>query len=448
MTAPPKLLFVAHNHPDLHPGGTEIFAHGLFHAMRERHGSDALFLACVNQVHRGRLPGTLLQATGRAADELLLWTGHFDRLMLSQIDLHGVVPEIERLLRAARPEIVHFHHLLLLGIEALQIVRRVLPDTAIVMTLHDYYLICANDGQMVTTGARQLCHGASPDACASCFPDIARDRFVMRELFLKQALSLVDRFISPSEFLKQRFVAWGLPADRITVIANGIEAAPAALHRALNESGLRNRFAYFGHLNPYKGALVAIAAAQRLADATVAPFGLALHGSADFQTDSFKAELAAALADAPMVRSHGGYRRAELPALIAEADWVVMPSIWWENAPLVIAEAFRHRRPVICSGIGGMAEAVRDGVDGLWFRAGDPSHLAERMAEAMRPELWDRLVAGIRPPRSHDDAADDHAALYDQVLAERRAAPREPIDDIVVAPPKTPPHRRSRRRAA
>ena len=50
---------------------------------------------------------------------------------------------------------------------------------------------------------------------------------------------------------------------------------------------------------------------------------------------------------------------------MAEVDWVVVPSIWWENAPLVIQEAFRHRRPVICGDIGGMAEMVRDGVDGL-----------------------------------------------------------------------------------
>ena len=56
---------------------------------------------------------------------------------------------------------------------------------------------------------------------------------------------------------------------------------------------------------------------------------------------------------------------------MAEIDWVVVPSIWWENSPLVIQEAFLHGRPVICSDIGGMAEKVRHGVDGLHFRVGD-----------------------------------------------------------------------------
>jgi glycosyltransferase involved in cell wall biosynthesis len=419
----PKILFVCHNHPDLHPGGTEIFSHGLFQTMKSRHGLDAVYLACVNKVHRGRLPGTLLQSAGPAADEILLWAGHFDRFTLSQIDLHGIVPEFERLLLAFRPDIVHFHHVLLMGVEALQVVRRVLPEAGIVLTLHDYYPICANDGQMVTTRDRKLCRTASADSCGSCFPETTRDLFVMRELFIKQNLSLVDRFISPSEFLKRRYIEWGLPQDRIDVVGNGVRDADSAPHRSLPPSGKRDRFAFFGHLNPFKGALVAIDAAKRLAQRTGTIPSLTLHGSAEFQTDEFKAELAKACDDAPFVVTRGRYSRDELPALMAETDWVIMPSIWWENAPLIIQEAFQHRRPVICSGIGGMAEAVRDGVDGLWFNASDPRHLSDKMEEALSPDLWMRLVSGIKPPRKMSESADDHLALYRCLSAARTGIP-------------------------
>jgi glycosyltransferase involved in cell wall biosynthesis len=419
MSAPPKILFVCHNHPDLHPGGTEIFSHGLFHAMKSQHGLEAVYLACVNTVHRLRLPGTLLQSAGRAPDEILLWAGHFDRFTLSQIDLHGIVPEFERLLRAFRPDIVHFHHVLLMGVEALQVVRRVLPQAGIVLTLHDYYPICANDGQMVTTRDRKLCRSASADACVSCFPGTSRDQFVMRELFIKQNLSLVDRFISPSEFLKRRYVEWGLPEDRIDVVRNGIRDVEPAPHRRLAPGGRRDRFAFFGHLNPYKGALVAIEAAKRLAERTDNTISLTLHGSAEFQTDDFKAELAKACENAPFAIARGRYARDELPALMADADWVIVPSIWWENAPLIIQEAFQHRRPVICSGIGGMAESVRDGVDGLWFNAGDSRQLADKMAEALDPQRWAQLVAGVTTPRKMSEAADEHLALYKEVSAAR-----------------------------
>src|SRR5207244_4345149 len=58
----------------------------------------------------------------------------------------------------------------------------------------------------------------------------------------------------------------------------------------------------------------------------------------------------------------GRYSRDELSRLLSHIDWVVVPSVWWENSPLVIQDAFLHERPVICSNIGGMAEKVIDGV--------------------------------------------------------------------------------------
>ena len=75
-----------------------------------------------------------------------------------------------------------------------------------------------------------------------------------------------------------------------------------------------------------------------------------------------------------------------------EVDWVIVPSIWWENSPLVIQEAFMYGRPVICSDIGGMAEKVTDGVNGLHFRRADPDSLAETMHRAATEEgLWEQL---------------------------------------------------------
>ncbi len=333
--------------------------------------------------------------------------------------------------------------MLLIGVEAFQLVRRVLPNASIALTLHDYYPICANDGQMVTTGERRLCQKATADACSSCFPETPRDRFIMRELFVKQCLSQVDHFVSPSAFLKSRYIEWGLPEKRIAVIRNGITEAPAMAHRPLAADGKRNRFAYFGHLNPYKGALVAIEAARRLGLRIDGQFSLSLHGSSDFQTDKFKAELGTVLAAVPAVTAHGRYARDAMPGLMAEVDWVIMPSIWWENAPLVIQEAFRHRRPVICTGIGGMAEAVRDGVDGLWFRTGDPAHLAQKMEEALEPDLWGRLIAGIEPPESMRDSAAQHFAFYQRLVAIRSALVALPASSKAETP-----GRRSRQRAA
>ncbi len=237
----PRVLVVAHNHPSLHPGGTEIFAHDLFAALKAK-GSQAMFLACTNDVHRPQKPGTNFQTLGRSADEVILWAGHFDRFYMSQIDLHGIVPDLTALLTSFRPDVVHVHHTLLLGVEMLFLIRRILPRARIVYTLHDYYPICANDGQMVTTPKRELCTRASPDACHRCFPGVAPDKFVLREKHLKSMFGLVDRFVSPSRFLRDRYVAWGLPADRIEVVPNGRPEEPRSPYRALPEGGRRDVF--------------------------------------------------------------------------------------------------------------------------------------------------------------------------------------------------------------
>ncbi len=412
-----RILVVAHNHPELHPGGTEIFAHDLAGAYREQ-GCEVLFLGATNAMHRQPHPGTALQSEG---DDVLLWSSHFDRFHLSQIDHYGTLQDLGTLLSEFRPDVIHIHHLVLIGAEFLTLARRLLPDASIVMTLHDYYPICHHDGLMVRPGDRQRCTSPSPGACHGCFPEIGSDRFLLRERFLKTHLAVVDRFVSPSRFLRQRYVDWGLPAEKIEVIANARPAQTPTAHR--RAGARRGSFGYFGNLNPWKGVLPLLQAAKLLAASGEADFSLRIHGGAPFQSERFTTALYAALADASSHVSHTGpYSREDVPALMAEVDWVVMPSTWWENAPLVIQEAFQHRRPLIVSNIGGMAEMVRDEVDGLHVRPGDPAALARTMRRAMdEAGLWQRLVHGIAEQPSLAECAGRHLTLFDSLKLKEAA---------------------------
>lgn len=418
----PRVLFVCHNHPALHPGGTEIFTHDLFRAMKQEYGVDAMFLGCADRLHRDRRPGTLFQTVGRSSDEMVMWSGHFDRFNLSQTDLHAMVPEFGDFLRVYKPDVVHFHHVLMLGVESIFLVRRILPRARIVMTLHDYFPICAHEGQMVTTKDMALCERATPDGCHRCFPQVELDKFVLRRGQIQAMFGLVDQFLSPSAFLRQRYIDWGLPESKIRVLRNARPAVEPAAARAIGPNGRRDAFGFFGNVNRFKGVLVAMEAAQRLARQGDTAFTLSIHGGMPFQTASFRDEVET-LARKSMgtVALRGAYNLGELRALIGAVDWVVVPSIWWENAPLVIQEAFLHRRPVICSDIGGMAEAVRDGQDGLHFRVGDPVDLARTMRRAIdEPGLWERLSGGIAPVPTMVDSAGEHLALYQSLQAEPR----------------------------
>jgi len=98
----------------------------------------------------------------------------------------------------------------------------------------------------------------------------------------------------------------------------------------------------------------------------------------------------------------------------------VVPSIWWENSPLVIQEAFLHGRPVICSDIGGMSEKVTDGVNGLHFRVGDPYSLADALRRAVgSPDLWKTLHNGIPEIYDIEDAVMNISEMYRGLLEER-----------------------------
>jgi glycosyltransferase involved in cell wall biosynthesis len=412
-----RVLVAAHNHPALHPGGTEIFAHDLFRAY-QRAGCDAPFLGATNHIHREARPGTSFQSIGTDGDEILLWSGHFDRFFMSQVDLYGIVPDIVELLRDFRPDVVHLHHLLLLGAEFPHIVRRTLPECRIVMTLHDYYPICHHDGLMVRTTSKELCHGASPDRCHSCFKDIALDKFVLRERHLKSLLSTVDGFVSPSEFLKQRYVDWGISEHLISVIPNG---QPERIAGKTQEATQRAKpvFGYFGNLNPWKGATVLLEAAKQLISEGL-DFELRVHGAAPFQSETFVADIDRLFAEtSPTVQRRGAYRREDIADLIATVDCAIMPSIWWENAPLVIQEAQGQDCPVITSNIGGMAEMIENGINGLTVPPNDPMALAGAMRRiAEDSDLRQNLALRAR----HPDTIDTTATRYLDLIETLRPA--------------------------
>lgn len=431
-----RILFICHNHPALMPGGTEVVARSLFRELRDRHGAEGLFLAAVAPPLRQQHPGTMLQSVGDAADELLVWLGHFDRFHLFQPDSYGLASVIP-LVRELAPDIVHIHHALLFGMELFDLLRRAAPQAKVVFTAHDYFPICAREGELLTQDER-LCPGPSPDACTRCIPGRDAMEFRLRDLAVRDAMADLDAFLVPSEFARDRFLANGWPAGTMAVLPNGIAEVPPVPHRPLPPGGRRDRFGFFGHINRIKGSRVLLKASRRLSEAGVA-HTLRMHGGTEYQLESFIEGFQADLAAAPEAQHFGIYAAADLPRFMAEVDWVVMPSIWYENSPLVVMEAFRHGRPVILSGIGGMAELVRDGVDGLHAPPNDPIGLAEVLRRAAEtPGLWDQLAANIHPPLSVAGMTAQHLALYRRLLGEPAAPPATPPAAAKPAPRQRP----------
>ena len=419
-----KVLYICHGHPDLIAGGAEIFAYELFKGARKSGQLEPFFLGRTGPPRGQPHLGTPFLTVASNTQEILYYTDHFDYFLQSQRNKHHLTVFFDELLRVLRPDLVHFQHTVHLGMEFIRQVRNTLPGVPIVYTLHEYIPICNANGQMVRTKDFGLCDRATAHRCHQCFPDIASSEFKMRELFIKSHFALVDVFLTPSRFLRQRYLDWGIPEEKIRVLDYGRVRQPEAPARELRNGKARSHFGYFGQLNRYKGVLVLLKAMRILGD-DGRNVHLFLHGAnLDLQTDEFKKSFQRLVAECEEnVTVMPEYQAEEIPSLMEAVDWVVIPSIWWENSPLVIQEAFMHKRPVICGNIGGMAEKVKDGVDGLHFRVGDPRDLAAKMVLAARTQgLWEKLRDGIGPVYSIEEAVKAHVGLY-EALIEKQPLP-------------------------
>ncbi|MFK7889195.1 MAG: glycosyltransferase, partial [Granulosicoccus sp.] len=249
-----KVMVIAHGHPDHEKGGGEIAAYNLHKQVATQEGFDSVFFA-----RHGRRElvhgGTPNAGTGREK-EIIAYAVMPDWFRFSQPDKALVWRDFRQALEACKPDIVHFHHYLHLGLELIREVRNYNADIRVVLTLHEYYAICHNQGQMVKTD-RSLCYRSSPDACAQCFSQYSAQDFMLRKLFIQSHLDNVDTFIAPSQFLKNRYVEWGLHASRITVIENLLEDTVENTDNTDREyqraSTTRVRFAFFGQINWFKG---------------------------------------------------------------------------------------------------------------------------------------------------------------------------------------------------
>jgi glycosyltransferase involved in cell wall biosynthesis len=364
------------------------------------------------------------------------------------------------------PDIVHFHHYLSLADDLVSAARAY--GSAVVYTLHDFGLICPNSLLLRTDG--KLCGRADPDFFQDCCPVLVRTGSAAARVVTKHLPSLArwriyanhrggaagvplragvalaerwlgdpistdverkrgcflthtrrifadtDLFFAPSHFLRDRFVSCGLPSGKIRVARCGLHSFQP-LPKAPTAG--RISFGYIGALHPHKGIELLLNAFSGLGDHA----DLHIYGSA-FGSPISEGYLAR-IADQHTghVTFHGKYDNRRIDSILASLDAVVVPSLWYENSPLTIQEAFMGGVPVITADRGGMAELVRNGVDGLHFRLGDVASLRQTLRSVIdRPGLLAELRRNIPKVPDIVEQAAGVRAQYERLLSGRRAS--------------------------
>lgn len=406
-----RILVISHGHPDFNKGGAEVAAYNLYKGLRKS-GHDAYFLA------RSGLPphGGAAFSSRNEEREILFHTTMDDGFIFSNIKTRHLWQEFRDLLNLLKPDVIHLHHYFLLGIEILTEIRNSLPAAKIVLTLHEYLAICHNKGLMLKTNGK-LCNKYSPRDCNNCFNSIQPGDFFLREKYIKSHFNVVDQFISPSHFLKQRYVEWGIPDKDISVIENGlpnIDFDNTTATLPVSESKIFT-FAFFGQINPYKGIDVLLEAVTLLSKDIRKKVRVEIHGANLEQQEGEYQQKIEALLDrvGKMVIFQGAYEQHEMPALLSAVDWAIVASVWWENSPVVIQEALAAKVPLIVSNIGGMAEKVKHAEEGFQFRYGNPADLAKVITLCVEhPEIREQLSEKIKPVTSLSDCLDMHMDVY------------------------------------
>ncbi len=409
-----RILVMAHAHPDFSLGGGELAAYNLFNAYREHDRvEEAWFLGRADR-NRG-----LTGAISRRRENEYLWEQSvYDGHKMKAAHQDSLTTWFADLIRALKPTVVHTHHYAHLGLEYLRIIKQIDPKIKIIMTLHEFMAICSNNGQMIKTGSFKLCSRESYDECSQCFPDKTAEDFWLRKHFFLSHFAFVDQFISPSEFLKQRYLQWGIKPEQIVVIENGQSTEAKLPERAIAEGETRNRFGFFGQINPYKGVDLLLQALHEIPKNQRKQLVMEIHGAnLESQPVEFREKIEALrqpLIEQGVLQWVGAYQPHELANRMAGIDWVVVPSIWWENSPMVIQEAFVYGRPPIVADIGGMAEKIKDGIDGYRVPARNKLSWADKLvAVAKQTDQWQAMVNQITKPITHAMCAESSIALVD-----------------------------------
>lgn len=467
-----RVMLVVHGFPPAAHGGTEVYVRDLALALSAMPGTDVAVLTRHADperpelaVRRRRVGPVRVFSINNTFQSCATFAESYENPRLLRV-AGGLLDEFE-------PDVVHVQHLTCLSTHLpREAARRGIP---VVLTLNDYWLVCHRGQLFDLDGAR--CEGPFDGGCARCIPaaalagprSYAAGRFLRRLPIpgaaravhlaervvealrppattcgateerlrhMRHSVDGVSRVLAPSETIAAVFRRFGVPTDRMERCDQGISLAPFEGQRRSPSVPLRVAFA--GGLTPSKAPHVLLDAVDLLPPGSIVVD--LLGGTAAYHGQQTYADSLTLRMGHPAIRRLGPVPHERMPAVLHDVDVLVVPSVWIENAPFIIREAFAAGAPAVASDLGGMAEMVNDGVDGLLFPPGDAAALAACLRRLIEePGLLDRLRAGIVKPMSIDADAARLRAMYAEMtpaprgIAPAPAAPKPSVASVLAA---------------
>ncbi len=309
--------------------------------------------------------------------------------------------DLWRVVAAFQPDVIHVHNTFPLISPSLYwaAAKRGIP---IVQTLHNFRLFCPQAMLLRDGRVCEDCLGKLPwrGVLRVCYRDsVAQSGVLASMTVLHRALGTyrnkVTRYIALNDFCRQKFIEGGLPAERVLVKPNFVDMPPPG------EEQPRNGFLFVGRLSQEKGIATLAESLRLLPSARLTVVGA---GPEMGQLEGMDT-----------IRLMGFQSPEGVRAEMCAASALVMPSIWYENFPRTLVEAFACGLPVIASRLGAMAELIEDGETGLLFEPGNVADLAVKMRWAIdHLEEMQRMGAAARAEYEAKYTAEQN---YKQLMA-------------------------------
>jgi len=357
-----------------------------------------------------------------------------------------------KFLQKLQPDIVHFFHLRRLSASAIDVCHNLGIPT--VFTPTDFWLVCPTyqlrmPDNMLCTGPccggvnclRHLVEITQPSAVHSMMgilPDWLVKAMIrlfraasisgnnifsyvraleQRPEFMKQRMNRLGRVIVPTRLMGKTLTEHGLLPEKIAFSPFGINLKPFQ-YRVRKEASDRLRIGFIGTLSEQKGVHILLQAMRFLHKDE--PVDLKVYGKNE-DSPNYVAELLGIAKDNPRIAFCGIFPNFRIGDIFSDLDVLVVPSVWYENTPLVIYSAFAAGCPVIASNLGGMSEVVRHDENGLLFERGDVAGLAKALNRLSHDrDLLRELTNKVRQPKSIEGYVAEIVDIYADVIEEIR----------------------------
>lgn len=247
----------------------------------------------------------------------------------------------------------------------------------------------------------------------------------LRHATFRDFMAEADHIVALCKWAQALLVRNGIPRDKITLSPHGLPHQPPRIQEAeadqLQASQVHTaseaiRVVYLGRLSPEKGLDILVQALRALPGAPVE-----LHVYGIDQGGAYAEQVRKLAAEDPRITYHSPVPRERVIPLLSRYDLLAVPSRCVETGPQVVLEAFAAGIPVMGSNLGGIAELVENGVNGLLIGPDDiPAWIRQLRSLLEEPGLLKRLREGVRPPRKMREVAQEMIELYRNLL--RRAA--------------------------